>query len=237
MKFRYSQIQAFVDCPMGFKRRYIDNIQDTEKSSALELGTALHLAIKSHFEGEDPIEVFQMYWNSLKNVEMKYYRHDWNDLNNLALQKWIPNFVRLHAKKYAYIKAEETCELSYNGGHGDVHFSGTFDMCSIHEGLLTMTDWKTSSKEYKKSKIDNNPQMYLYAKMYEQKYDVLPEKLQYKVFRKDNGGIQTLETELTKEKLELQMTEICNIVETMQQMIKTGNWYHSFECWCEREKK
>jgi PD-(D/E)XK nuclease superfamily len=237
MKFRYSQIQAFIDCPMGFKRRYIDGIQDMGKSSALELGTALHLAIKSHFEGEDPIEVFKMYWGSLKDVEMKYYRHSWEMLNDLAVYKWIPNFVRLHAKKYQDIKMEETCELSYNGGHGDIEFTGTFDMCSNYDGILTMTDWKTSSKEYKKNKVDNNPQMYLYAKMYENKYGVVPSKLQYKVFRKDNGGIQTLETELTKEKLDLRLQEICNIVLTMENMIKAGNWYHTFDCFCEREKK
>lgn len=228
MKIHYSQLNEFISCPMGYKRRYIDKIPDDEKSSALEYGQAIHLAIKTHFEGGDGLSVFNLYWDSLKDTPMKYWRHDWVDLRNLALNSFLPNFFRLHSKKYKNIKMEELCEAPLE----DFIIEGTFDCVSHYDGILTLSDWKTSSKEYKKNKIIKNPQMYMYAKMYEHTYGELPKQIQYKVFRKDNGSIQTLTAELTQEKLKLQLEEVLCIIKTMEHMTKTNTWYHNFDCWC-----
>src|ERR1700722_879026 len=115
MKIRYSMLDSFLSCPLGFKRRYIDCIEDTEKSSALELGTSLHLALKTHFEGGNAVEVFNLMWDSLKNTEMKYYRHSWSELRNLANTKWLPNFTRLHAKNFKETSQEVTLEMPFCG--------------------------------------------------------------------------------------------------------------------------
>jgi ATP-dependent exoDNAse (exonuclease V) beta subunit len=228
MKIHYSQLNEFVSCPMSYKRRYIDKTPDDEKSSALEYGTAIHLAIKTHFEGGDSLEVFKLFWDSLKDTEMKYWRHSWSDLRNLALNQFLPNFFRLHSKKYKNVKMEELCEAPLE----DYIIEGTFDCVADYDGVLTLSDWKTSSKEYKKDKIIKNPQMYMYAEMYRHKYGELPKQIQYKVFRKDNGGIQTLTAELTEEKLKLQLKEVSSIIKTVEHMTKTGNWYHNFDCFC-----
>jgi hypothetical protein len=231
--FRYSMLDSFVSCPYGFKRRYIDKIPDTEKSSALEYGTALHLAINTHFEGGDGVEVFKLYWDSLKDTEMVYYRHSWTELRNLAVNQFLPNFIRLHSKKFQDLKLEETIEIPFL----DHSISGTFDAAGMYDGVLTVSDWKTSSREYRKDKIDKNPQMYIYAEIYRHKYGVLPNQLMYKVFRKDNGSIQTLKTELTEEKLKLQLENVSSIIKSMLHCIETNNWYHSFECYCKEETK
>src|ERR1700722_9305475 len=110
MKIHYSQLNEFISCPMGYKRKYIDKIPDLERSSALEYGTAIHTAIKTHFEGGDGLEVFKLFWDSLKNTEMKYWRHDWFDLRNIAVASFLPNFFRLHSKKYKNFRTEELCE-------------------------------------------------------------------------------------------------------------------------------
>ena len=229
MKIHYSQLNEFISCPMSYKRRYIDGIKDEEKSSALEYGTAIHLAIKTHFEGGDGLGVFNLYWDSLKDTPMKYWRHGWSDLRNLANQSFLPNFFRLHAKKYVNTKQEELLEAPLSDG---TVIEGTFDMCAEYDGVLTLSDWKTASKEYKKDKIIKNPQMYMYAHMYKHKYGELPKQIQYKVLRKDNGSIQTLTHELTEEKLLLQLEQVSRIIKTIEHMTKTGNWYHTFECYC-----
>lgn len=229
MKIHYSQLNEFISCPMSYKRRYIDKIPDNEKSSALEYGTAIHLAIKTHFEGGDGIGVFTLFWDSLKDVPMKYWRHDWNDLRDLATNQFLPNFFRLHSKKYSSHKMEELCEAPL---FDNVTIEGTFDMCASYDGVLTLSDWKTSSREYKKDKIIKNPQMYMYSHMYKHKYGELPKQIQYKVFRKDNGSIQTLTETLTQEKLDLQLDQVSRIIKTLIHMTETGNFYHTFDCYC-----
>lgn len=228
MIIRYSMLNDFVSCPSGFKRRHIDGIRDLEKSSAAEYGTGIHLALKTHFEGGDALEVFKIYWDSLKDTKMVYYRHSWQDLRNMAVTKFLPNFIRLHSNKYSNPKMEETIDIPFMGHT----LQGTFDMCSDYEGVLTLSDYKTSSKEYRKDVIIKNPQMYIYSHLYKEKYGVLPKQILYKVFRKDNSSIQTLKTELTLEKLELQLKNVESIVNSMLHCISTGNWFHRFDCWC-----
>ena len=233
MIIRYSMLDSFLACPVGFKRRYIDKIPDTERSSALEYGTAIHAAIREHFEGGDGIEVFKIFWDSLKDTEMIYYRHSWGELRNLAVNSFLPNFFRLHAKKYSNPKMEETIEIPFLGHT----LQGTYDMVSDYEGVLSVSDWKTASKEYPKDKILKNPQMYLYAELYRSKYGELPKQLIYKVFQKNSASIQTLKTELTEEKLAGQLQNVSCIVKNMLHCIETGSYYHRFDCWCKEETK
>lgn len=235
MKIHYSELDSFLACPAAYKRRYIDNIPDTERSSALEFGTALHLAIKTHFEGGDAQELFKMYWESLRETPMVYYRHGFDELKALA-DRWLHNFIRLHSAKFTDFKMEELLEaplfIDTIHGNGQIFIEGTYDMCGLYEGIQTMTDWKTSSKAYKDNKIVKNPQMYMYAEMYKHKYGVLPSVIQYKVFRKDNGGIQTLQAELTPEILKLQLDNVTAIIKLML-AAKAQNLYpHTLECWC-----
>ena len=235
MKIHYSELDAYLACPAAYKRRYIDGIKDIEESSALHVGTALHLAIKTHFEGGDAEETFLMYWDSLKETPMIYYRHDFNDLRQLGI-RWLGLFVKMHAKKFTDFKMEELIEapLFFDDVHdnGEIIIEGTFDMCGLYDSVLTMTDWKTTSRAYKENKIIKNPQMYLYAYMYRYNYGELPKQIQYKAFRKDNGGIQTVQKELTEANLELQLENSRSIVKMMLNSRAHNLWPHTFDCWC-----
>ncbi len=232
MKIHYSELDSYLSCPAAYKRRYIDGIKDEEESSALHVGTALHLAIKGHLEGENAEELFLMYWNSLKDTPMIYYRHGWEELRDLGV-RWLKLFDKMHAKKFSDFKMEELCEAPLFDG---VSIEGTFDLCGLYDGVLTMTDWKTSSRAYDDKKINKNPQMYLYAHMYRHKYGVLPKNIMYKTFRKDNGGIQTIQKELTEENLELQL-ENCRAIVKMMIYSKENNLYpHTFNCFCKENK-
>lgn len=228
MKIHYSELDQYLSCPAAYHKRYILGIKDEQESSALHVGTALHAAIKTHFEGGDAQQVFLMYWDSLKNTDMIYYRHGFEELRQLGI-RWLGLFIKMHAKKFTDFKMEELVEAPL---FGDVSIEGTFDMCGLYDGVLTMTDWKTSSRSYDDRKIIKNPQMYLYAHMYRHKYGQLPKQIQYKTFRKDNGGIQTIQKELTEENLELQLKNCRSIVKMMMHSREHNLWPHTFSCYC-----
>lgn len=224
MKFRYSMIDSYLACPNKFRAGYLlDGPRET--SDALEFGTALHLAFKTHFEEGDPYAVFEMFWNSVKAKNLSYGRFSWEDLGGMVRDTFLPNFIKLHSKKFTEVKLEETAEMPFLGSNS---LSGTFDVACMYEGKLSIVDYKTSAREYHMDKITRNPQMYIYAKLYETKYGVLPEQLVYKVFIKQERRIQTLKINLTKEKLDIIMSNVESVCKDMLQRIESNNWYCNY---------
>ena len=50
MRFSYSRIECFANCPYQYKLRYIDKLKtlpDQQADNALYLGTALHLGLET----------------------------------------------------------------------------------------------------------------------------------------------------------------------------------------------
>lgn len=227
---RYSMLNAFLQCPAAFHRQYILGETETQKSSALEFGTALHLGIRSILEGEDGVSDFNLYWDSLKDANMVYYRHGWQELRDLANNKFLHNFAKSHAKKFINPVQEVELSMPFLGEHT---LQGTLDCFSDYEGQPTITDWKTSTQEYKRTKIEKNPQLYIYAALHRHKYGCLPTNIQYKVFIKSDGRIQTVKKELTIEAIDCMMKNVENISKAMIATIGTKEYYHNHEsCYC-----
>ena len=225
-------INTFVECPSKFNRLYILGETEKSKSSALEFGTAIHEALESLFNNEDPYTSFNMYWESIKSNNLEYTRYSWDDLKELAIQKFLPNFIRLHSKKFVVRSLEETIEAPFMGHT----LQGTIDNIALYENELTITDYKTSDREYPVSKLIRNPQLYIYAYLYQQKYNILPQQIMYKIFIKSEGRLQTRKILLTQEKLDLQMNNISSIVKNMLHMIESKTFYSNYNCWCTNEK-
>jgi hypothetical protein len=238
MIFRYSQIDAFLRCPTAWYKQYVLGEVETKKSSALEFGTALHLGIKTILEGDDGISSFDMYWQSVKDVDMIYYRHGWDELRKLAVEVFLPNFKKLHAKKFTDIKQEQ--QLSMPLGlplvslASPIHeIQGTFDCLAMYEGELTLCDWKTSTNEYKRTRVEKNPQLYIYAALCKHTYGTLPTQIMYKTFIKSEGRIQTMKLQLSEERLEKMMLNVANIIDSMVYILGTKKLYHNHEsCYC-----
>lgn len=229
MIFRYSQIDSFLRCPAAWYKTYILGEAETKKSSALEFGTALHLGIKTILEGEDGIWSFNMYWDSVRDLDMIYYRHGWDELRKLAVEKFLPNFERLHAKKFSDIKQEQQLSMPI----GEHTLQGTFDCLGMYEDELTLCDWKTSTAEYKRNKIEKNPQLYIYAALCKHTYGTLPTQIMYKTFVKSEGRIQTMKLSLSEERLDKMMSNVANIVDSMVYILGTKKLYHNHEsCYC-----
>ena len=223
MNIRYSMLDTYLQCPAKFKAVYLDQSVPHSDSNALRFGSALHLAFKTHFEEGDPYSVFNMYWDSIKGVNAGFERYSWEDLGEMAVKTFIPNFIKLHSKKIKNPVMEETIEAPFISK--DHMLQGTFDLACEYEGKLSILDYKTSAMEYKKDKILRNPQMYIYAYLYYYKYGVLPEQLVYKVFIKQDRRIQTLKIDLTKAKLDAMMLNIETIAKDMLSRIDNGQWF------------
>lgn len=243
MLVRFSMIDSFLSCPKCFYSRYILGKEDQVKSSAAEFGSALHAAIRAHFEDGDAYGVFNLYWDSLKDTEMIVYRYGWQELRDLANNKFLPNFIKLHAKNFTNYKMEETIEmplvLTNAEGHkdpllGSHTLQGTFDMCGEYKGTLTLTDWKTSSNDYKPSRVHRNHQLYVYCALYRSKYGVLPKEVMYKTFVKSKGSIQTTSAPVTEFILDLHLRNIEAILKNMLRVIETKEIYTNYNCFNER---
>ncbi len=228
MVFRYSMFDAFLECPQKFYRQYVLN-EPGEESSALHYGSAMHAALRAHFEDQDPLAVFNMYWGSIKGKDIKYDRFSWQDLSDITNNTFIPNFLRLHAKKFSNVKIEETLEMPFLGSHT---LQGTFDLVGEYESVLTVVDWKTATREYKESKILRNPQLSLYAALYQYKYNTLPLQSMYKVFIKSEGRIQTQKCPLTQDSISATIANVEAIGRTIIHMMETKDYYGSFNCYC-----
>lgn len=229
MLIRYSMIDAFVSCPMKFYRNYILNEAEPVKSSALEYGSAMHLALEGFHEGDDPYSIFEMYWNAIKETNLEYDRFSWQELNDMTKESFLPNYIRLHSKKIKDAKMEETIVYPLSEEHT---IQGTIDISCKYDGLLSIGDFKTSAREYSNYKIIRNPQLWLYAWLYQQQYGELPQQLFYKVFIKSERRIQTQKILLTQEKLDLQMKNVSAIVDSIAYMMATGKFYANYNCYC-----
>lgn len=235
MQIRYSHIEAYLQCPKRYKKLYIDKEVLQSETIDLHYGTAIHSAIQAHFDGGEPFDVFNMYWNSIKDKHLESGRYNWEDLGKMATDTFIPNFIRLHSKKIGILQMEETLEMSILDGKHSL--SGTYDAIANVDQKLTLIDWKTSAREYPLSKIYRNPQLYIYAKMYEHKYGYLPEQIMYKVFIKQEKRIQSLKLELTKERLDNMMSNVYTICEDIVKRTETNTWFSNYNsCYCIDQK-
>lgn len=223
-------IQDFLTCPKHYYDRYILKKIEDRQSSALHFGSAMHLGIKTILEGEDGIETFNMYWDSIKDKKMLYYGDNWESLKKVATETFLPNFKSRHVKHFTDFEQELQMEMPFLS----CTLQGTADLIGLYKGKLAVIDWKTSSKPYKRNKIAINYQMYIYAKLYQQKTGKLPELLVYKVFNKKDESINTFEIELTQAYLDKIFEQIENVSQRLLEVSTTGAIYHGADCYCER---
>ncbi len=208
----------------------------------------MHLGIRTILNGEDGVEPFLMYWNSLKDVRMTYYEHSWANLKELAADSFLPNFKSRHAKKFSNHNQEIEMTIPFLTNELEVdgfatrpstkkHFiKGTTDFFGMYEDTPTVADWKTSSKPYRKNKIEVNLQLYIYAKLVKETQGIIPKQIMYKVFNKKDGSINTLKKELTEKDIDDTFVLVENAAKSMLRVIETKELYHGAECYCPTTK-
>lgn len=213
----YSMLNTANYCYRKYKYLFIDQLKPTiPKSIDLEFGTAIHTAIEAAFEGEDALEVFTTYWDSVNPKEVTSNRYNWKALKEIG-EILIPRFVDRHLK---YFKPEIIEERMYGELEG-IPIEGTADFIGRYKGRISLVDFKTSNYAYPKHKISINEQMFLYSELYRQNYGKLPTQIVYIVFCKAQKRIQTITLKLEESKL----LEMIHNVKEMCKDIKTRSLF------------
>lgn len=207
--FRYSTLQDWYKCPTYYKHKHIDGLSDgIEKSADVAFGSCLHLGMQDIFEDGNGVDVFRLYWSMHENKNLEYKRYGHEALDYIGT-RLLERFVDEHKHKFKPIHLEEKM-VGQMGGHA---FSGTTDMIATYKGKLSVVDWKTSAMPYNKYKIRANEQMYGYASLARQKYNLNIEQLVYGVAIKDdkNPRWQFREEPLLPEVLEAKTNNIAQV--------------------------
>jgi len=183
----YSAYSSAVTCLRKFKLSYIEKVVvDGPESSDLIFGSALHSAINAVLTNEDGIGTFELYWESYREKDVEYGRHDWKQLKGLGTE-FIRKFTKTYAPSLRLDFAEQRLYSDYRG----VKVDGQPDFIGEFNGVRTLADWKTSSANYAPTKANTATQLYLYAYLAIKNGHGPIEQLAYFVFNKGTGSLQT----------------------------------------------
>jgi hypothetical protein len=178
--YSYSQIQASYRCLRYFSLLHVDKLTpQVPHSGDMSFGTAIHSAVQACLEGDDPQDTFRVYWESEREQERRYGRHDWESLKNQG-EILLSKFQRFHAKKFKIHKMEERIFTTYEG----VRLEGTPDFVGEFDGVPSIVDFKTTGYPYKDDKLICGDQLPLYALMVKQEWNYPVEQLVYFPFVK-----------------------------------------------------
>lgn len=189
MVFRYSMLNSAHFCLTKAKIQYLDKIPEPGlKSPYLIFGTAVHLGIENYLQGEDGLGIFSLFWEGLNKDEYdwKMGRDGYDSLKAIGeelLRKW----EKSHLKHYEVMHTELPVKGIING----FTVTGTVDFVGKYKGVLSIGDWKTSQGPYDKRKSLVDSQMWIYAELLRQQYDIQVEQLVYAPFVKYNAVVQT----------------------------------------------
>lgn len=209
--FHYSEINTAYTCLQKYKYIYVDKLRSDTASADLHFGSAMHLGLKAYLEGSDPIATFDMYWNSIKNEQMRYTSKDWAQLQEMG-KLFLTRWIKRESKYYKSMYVEKMLQAPL----GQYLLEGTPDFIGEFDGNLAIVDWKTSAREYDKKKLKTNEQMYMYAYMASKQLNINVKKLVYCVFIKlPEPRIQTIEIDLTQEKLKDMIDNIALMCEDL----------------------
>lgn len=214
--FRYSTLNTAEFCPEKFRLMVLEGKEEPGKKSAhFVIGTALHTAIHSHFDGGNMLDTFNMFWGSINPQEYDWStsRQKYDEVGEMG-SEWCRKWLKAHAHKYEPLHVEKAISWTL----GKYSMSGTPDFVGYYSGKLSIVDWKTSAQDFDKRKGWTDLQMWLYAYAVELVYGLKVEQIVYAPFVKYGAKIQTpICFPVTKEKMSLMLEAAIvkmNVIET-----------------------
>lgn len=181
-RINYSAINTAYKCPRLYQYQYVDKLPpdaDSKDSGDLHFGTAVHAGLQALLEGDNGLEVFASYWESIRDKDLAYSRFKWTDLKVMG-ETFITRFERLHLKKFKNVTCEETIEVPFLDGL----LYGTPDVRCDYDGVRSIVDFKTSGQPYDKDKIVTSEQFGIYKLLAQKKHDDIINQYVYYVFVK-----------------------------------------------------
>ena len=223
----YSSLACYLQCPLKYALRYIENAEVERTSVSLPFGRAFHAVLSerarkgSAFKLEEAQADFAVYFRGetdvCENLTFKADETFDSCLNKgcemlaVALENWQDDYVvKAVAKPFTVVIPGVERPLI-----------GEFDLVVKDGGDEAVVDWKTASSRWPAGKADRELQATAYCYAYRQLHGVNP-VFRYDVFTKaKEPQIGNWYTVRTADELE----RFAWIVSRIEQSVKTGIFY------------
>jgi putative RecB family exonuclease len=168
-----SAIGDYVECGLLYKLGRVDKIPMEFKSDALEFGSVIHLVLGEFYEErmtgnnlsiKEVHETFENEWRRVAEDrdDIKYAKgKDFETLLREGKELLTAWHNRLRDDGFMVLSVEKAFEFYLPGV--PIPIIGATDLIEEDEaGTLIITDWKTSSRAYSASEVDQNMQLTMY---------------------------------------------------------------------------
>ena len=191
----HSSISCFQQCPLKWRFRYVDKLEEDFKGVALVFGSSVHAAVERHFQSiletggpptlEQLLEAFDECWQSFDAASIRYGKNDdAESMRELAVRMLETFQGSEFAKPTGTIVAvEESMRGEFVQGMPDV--LARVDLAVQDGDELVLTDFKTSRSRWNANQAQSNAeQLLLYADLAGRVLDGKRIKLQFAVVTK-----------------------------------------------------
>ena len=231
----YSAVRTFQSCPLKYRFRYLDGLEEDRVSASLVFGSAIHAAVEFFFteqlsgatqpELDILLEVYQASWNERSHDTLEYGASETGDsLHDLAdrmLRTFLTSELAQPEGTIIGIEEEFRGELI----PGLPNLLGYIDLLLETDDAIVIRDFKTSRSLWNPEQADEQAdQLLLYADLVRQ---VIPGKalrLQFAVITKARDPkVQLLEASFQQSKLD----RTKRVFHTVWSAIQAGHFYPS----------
>jgi polyhydroxyalkanoate synthesis regulator phasin len=165
MILTYSSISAFKSCRRKYQYRYVDGIEQKDRPVYFDFGTAIHLALASHYRGAGPeavtAEVEKYFADNAPAQDESERLGKWIEAREMVLAIY-RNYIGHYPKEtFKVLEIEIPFELSIGGEN---KLAGKIDMIADENGLWIVEhkSAKSIDANYKKKlTLDSQSLLYL----------------------------------------------------------------------------
>ena len=191
----FSALSLYQRCSLRYYFRYIVELPEESTSASLVFGRAIHRAIEHHFTellaGNEPpdldamLAVFNAGWDETPAEQITFPKTDTRDTLARLADRVLTAFRDSDvAQPRGHIVGIEE-ELRGQIIDGAPDLLARLDLLMESDGILTVTDFKTSKSAWSGDQAaDSAEQLLLYSEVVRQRFPGLPIRLEFVVFTK-----------------------------------------------------
>lgn len=172
--YSFSRLMTFEQCPLQYKYKYIDKLDNNTSNFFSELGNLGHTLLEAYDRDKIPA-------NKLGVTFDKYVNKRVPTSPPFPIRSsWIKQTSEFFTKFQGFSTPALGIERNFVVDFGDFKLKGFID----RETSKAIIDYKISNPFKKKDVKTKRRQLYLYSKAYKDQYGHFPEKLYFYFFRK-----------------------------------------------------